>query len=930
MLRRRARLVFAFVAAILVVVLGASASAGAGTVPGGAANESAQAWFVELASPPAAKGTSKAKLKDERDAFYANAALQGLSVKQRYAFDTLWNGVSVDIPREQAGALATVPGVKAVYPVVPMTLAEDEPAADEPAADGEVATPAGVADPDLAFSTGMIGAPAANAAGWTGKGVKIGIIDSGVDYTNPDLSDGFGAGHRVAGGWDFVGDDYDAASSSSTYQPIPHPDPDPAPCDPVKADAIAARPGASSASAGHGTHVAGIAAAKAAGPGGVTGVAPEATIYAYRVFGCVGATDADVMAAAMQRAADDHVQVVNMSIGSAFANWPEYPTAVSADNLVGQGVVVVASIGNSGANGLFSAGAPGVGKNVIGVASVQNLALPALTFTVDNGTPTPLRVPYLQLQSTKEAPTAGVAGDIVYVGRGCLNEVASPPPGNDPVPAGGDPYLADPKGKVALIRRGVCTFNEKYDRAVKAGAIGVIVMNQGNAGRTGLFAGGSVVDLGVPGVTISSIDGDAIIALTTSRTMTWSDVRVIAPDPNAGLISDFSSWGLDAHLTLKPDISAPGGNITSTWPMTQFGGHNTISGTSMASPHVAGAAADYLQAHPGARPAEVRAALMNTSVPFLSLLGVTDSTARQGAGLVNVPNAIGAPVSISPSKISLGEGEGGPTVLTLRNTTASPITYNLSRTSALANGPSATTQYPFTFGNFFASIPVAFSANPVVVPANGTAQVTVTINAPAFAAKTIYGGFINATPVEGGTRLRVPFAGFKGDYQSIVAIGNGGCNLPMLARFGADTDKIDCAAGNPAIKGLIGQPAGGTWATPKQDPLILLYHLDHQVAAETVTLIDAATGAPVTQGGRIPTLEANSLLPRNSTPTTFFAFVWDGTQAFMTGNGKVQRKATPAGVYKLKFTITKATALNDTRAAQTETWTSPAITLRGD
>src|SRR5919198_867669 len=471
MLRWRARLGFPFAAAIVVVVLGAAASAGAGTVPGGAANESAQAWFVELASPPAVKGTNNAKLKAERNAFFANAALQGLSVHERYAFDTLWNGLSIDLPQAQAGALATVPGVKAVYPVVPMTLADDESAAD-----GEVATPGGVADPDLAFSTGMIGAPDANAAGWTGKGVKIGIIDSGVDYTNPDLSDGFGAGHRVAGGWDFVGDDDDAASTAPTLQPVPHPDPDPAPCDPVKADAIGAQPGASTASAGHGTHVAGIAAAKAAGPGGVTGVAPQATIYAYRVFGCVGATDSDIMAAAMERAADDGVQVVNMSIGSAFANWPEYPTAVASDNLVAKGVVVVASIGNSGANGLYSAGAPGVGKNVIGVASVQNLALPALTFTVDNGTPTPLRVPYLQLQSTTTAPTSGVAGDIVFVGRGCPKGSGSAP--NPPL-ADDDPYEADPNGKVALITRGYCLFNDKYDRAVKAGATAVIVMNDG-------------------------------------------------------------------------------------------------------------------------------------------------------------------------------------------------------------------------------------------------------------------------------------------------------------------------------------------------------------------------------------------------------------------------------------------------------------------
>jgi minor extracellular serine protease Vpr len=915
MLRRRARLGFAFAAAILVVVLGASASAGAGTVAGGAANESANAWFVELASPPAVKGTSKAKLKGERDAFYANAAVQGLAVKQRHAFDTLWNGVSVDIPAAQAGGLATVPGVKAVYPVVPMRLAEDESSAD-----GEVATPAGVADPNLAFSTGMIGAPAANAAGWTGKGIKIGIIDSGVDYTNPDLSDGFGVGHRVAGGWDFVGDSYDSNSDDSTYQPVPHPDANPAPCDPNTADAIAAQPGAGGSAAGHGTHVAGIAAAKAAGAGGVTGVAPEATLYAYRVFGCVGSTDSDIMAAAMERAADDGVQVVNMSIGAAFANWPEYPTAVASDNLVAKGVVVVASIGNSGANGLYSAGAPGVGKNVIGVASVQNLALPALTFTVANGTATPTRVPYLQLQSTTEAPTSGVAGDIVFVGRGCVAATTG---------TVDDPYEADPNGKVALIIRGLCTFNEKYDRAVKAGAKAVIIMNDGaNAGRVGLFAGGSVTDLGKPGVTISFTDGQAIRALAGSRTMTWTDVKVNAPDPAAGTISDFSSWGLDAHLNLKPDISAPGGNITSTWPMTQFGGHNTISGTSMASPHVAGAAADYLQAHPGATPLQVRTALMNTASPFLSLLGVQDSTARQGAGLVNVPAAINSTVSVSPNKISLGEGHGGATQVTLTNDGAAAVTYTLSDSAALAVGPSPTTQYPFTFGNFFFPAQVQFSSNPVTVPAHGTATVTVAIADPGWDPKTLYGGFIRFR-IGTTTALRIPYVGFSGDYQSIVAIGNGGCSLPMLVKIGDPaTDKIDCAAGNPAIKGLIGQPAGGTWSEPKSDPVVLLYHLDHQVATETVTLVDAATGAPVTGGGRSPILESNSLLTRNSTPTSFFAFVWDGTQAFTTGNGKVQRKATPGGVYKLKFTITKATALNDTRAAQTESWTSSAITLR--
>ena len=102
------------------------------------------------------------------------------------------------------------------------------------------------------------------------------------------------------------------------------------------------------------------------------------TFGAYRVFGCEGSTTADIMIAAMERALADGMQVLNMSIGSAF-QWPQYPTAVAATRLVNRGMVVVASIGNSGANGLYSAGAPGLGEKVIGVASYDNTnVLPAV------------------------------------------------------------------------------------------------------------------------------------------------------------------------------------------------------------------------------------------------------------------------------------------------------------------------------------------------------------------------------------------------------------------------------------------------------------------------------------------------------------------------------------------------------------------------
>lgn len=164
-------------------------------------------------------------------------------------------------------------------------------------------------------------------------------------------------------GWDFVGDAFNADSTSATYNPVPVPDADPDDCN------------------GHGSHVAGIVGASAASPGGVTGVAPGVTFGAYRVFGCEGSTTADIMIAAMERAYLDKMQVLNMSIGSSF-QWPQYPTAVAASRLANKGVIVVASIGNSGANGLYAAGAPGLGDKVIGVASFDNTHVALTTFTI--------------------------------------------------------------------------------------------------------------------------------------------------------------------------------------------------------------------------------------------------------------------------------------------------------------------------------------------------------------------------------------------------------------------------------------------------------------------------------------------------------------------------------------------------------------------
>ena len=439
---------------------------------GGVIDETPNAWFVELSSKPAVDGTSAKALKREKAAFRAAAKKAGLEYSERYAFDTLWNGLSIEIDPASLGKLARIPGVKALYPVVRFSM-------PEPAVSG----------PDMGTAVAMTGADIAQSdLGLTGDGVKVAVMDTGIDYDHPDLGGCFGDGCRVAMGWDFVGDAYNADPSSPSYNPIPSPDDDPDDCQ------------------GHGTHVAGIVGAN----GVVTGVAPGATLGAYRVFGCNGSTEADIMIAAMEMALADGMDVLNMSIGSSF-QWPQYPTAQASDRMVNKGMVVVASIGNSGSTGTYSAGAPGVGKKVIGVASFDNTHSLGPYFEV-NAT----NIAYNGMSFALPAPTSGTE-EIVFVGRGCDIDL---------------PYLADPAGKVALIERGACSFNEKAVNALAAGATAAVIHNSSPGNFNGTL--GTPVALAV--VSISQEDGLFIRGLEPVN-MTWTDQLGSFPSSTGGLIS---------------------------------------------------------------------------------------------------------------------------------------------------------------------------------------------------------------------------------------------------------------------------------------------------------------------------------------------------------------------------------------------------------
>ena len=844
-----------------------------------AQSENATAWFVQLRGKPLAEGGRASSLSSERTKFKSALKGAGVQAKERFDYRTLWNGYSMQMSSAEASRVARLPGVAAVYPVVNI---ERPPQPDD--AGSTV---------DVINAITQTGVDQARAEGWTGAGVKVGIIDTGIDYDHPDLGSCFGPGCKVEFGYDLVGDAYNSGGAGTA--PIPNPDPDPDDCN------------------GHGTHVAGITGAKAAAAGGVTGVAPEVTLGAYRVFGCTGSSSADVINAALELAYLDGMQVVNMSLGAAL-QWPQYPTVYMSGVLVKNGVSVVASAGNNGATGSFSLGAPGVGAGVIGVASFDNAKVLLSVLTV-NGTD----IGYQPMTFTPPVPTAGTE-EIVYVGRGCVDSDTTLP-GNQT-----DPYLADPAGKAALIDRGACSFGEKYLRAAAAGATAVLVANNVPGVVNGTLGAAPPAGVTAPAVGISQADGLFIRAQAAPVEMVWTARRGAFPNPTAGLISSFSSYGLAPTLDFKPDVGAPGGAIYSTYPL-ENGGYATLSGTSMSAPHTAGAVALMLQANPALKPLEIRDRLQNHADPKVWSgnpgLGFLDFAARQGAGMIDVADTINATVGITPAKLPLGEGAAGPQTrtLTVRNWGAAPVTYNLSSVNTLSFGrliaPSGTTNAPtaFTQPAFVGGATVKFAKPSVTVPAGGTAVVKATITPDPNTSSSgiftgrVYGGYLVLTPSGGGEPLRVPFGGFTGDYQAVQPLDgfNNVPTFPWLAKL---------AAGS-----FTNQPAGATYTLEGGDTPWFLVHINHPAQRVEFQIVDAATGTPLDP--TYSNFDRADYLGRNGTRTLFYSFEWTG-QRIADASGTLVD--VPDGEYRVNVRALKANGVASD-PAHWQVWTSPIVTI---
>ncbi|MFO1340196.1 MAG: S8 family serine peptidase [Burkholderiaceae bacterium] len=560
--------------------------------------------------------------------------------------------------------------------------------------------------------------------------------------------------------------------------------------------------------------------------------------------------------------------------------------AKAADRLVKVGMVMVASIGNSGTSGLYAAGAPGVGKNVIGVASFDNTNVVLPKFTVS---PDAQPIGWQQATGAPNAPGLGHVpmsrtGTVASTADAC----AALLPGQPDWHRG-----ADPPRQLQLRRR------PSTPRPPAPGRVPTTTCRRISPTVVGTPA------ITVPVVSISDTEGALIDARLAAGAvdMTWTADPGTFPNLTGGLISSFSSYGLAADLSLKPNIGAPGGLIYSTYPL-ELGGYATLSGTSMASPHTAGGAALLLQANPKIKAGQMRDRMQNSADPKNWQgnpgLGYLDQVHRQGAGMLDLVGAAQSTVLVQPGELALGESQQGPATRTLsfKNSGTTAVTYTLSHSSALATGPNT-----FTVSALDAPATVAFGAATVTVPAKGSATVDVTITAPeGLADKSLYGGYLVATSQADGKVLRVPYAGFKGDYQSIQVLAPTGSGFPWLAKFDGTN--------------YTNQPGGATYTMAGNDIPFFLVHLDHQSRQMKLEAFDAATNESKHY------VSLDNYLPRSSTATGFFTWTWDGT-TFKKGG-----TPTPVanGTYIVKMSVLKA--LGDANnPADWETWTSPAVTI---
>lgn len=707
--------------------------------------------------------------------------LDGEKLEVLHSYTTVENGFAAVVPYGKLEEIRQLPGVAAAY-----------------------AAPVFKVAPDMPTTMTELGG-LENTSGYQGEGMVIAIVDSGLEISHPlftqapttpalaknDLENVLASKNLKAE------EKKSGITASQVYKTAKVP----FAFDYADNDLDVAPNGAGD----HGTHVAGIAAANAGVVADVVGVAPQAQILAMKVFsssGSNGATWADILAAA-----DDAValgaDVINMSLGSTCGfSTPEGEEGVAEvlKNIASSGVMLSISAGNEYSAALGTR----IGKGH------------ALTQNPDYGTvasPSSYSEP-LSIASVEKADsidscylTVGerkVAFNDTVEDKTVENVKGDSPSFRSLASKGSLDYVVVPgfgeakdyedlgvSGKIALVSRGSVEYNTKKEAAKAAGAAGILVYNN-EPGM--LYMQMDNYDL--PSAFISQADGKYLVGLAEGqRKLTVSATSGSVDNPTSGEMSDFSSWGVTPELTLKPDLTAPGGNIKSA---TTGGGYTTKSGTSMSAPFVSGAMAlvkQYVEQKNYASTETKKANLVSNllmSTADLVMAGTTPySPRKQGAGSVNIAAATSTKAYLTAvdggrPKVELGDDANKTGEYTIKfevhNLSDKPLTYAVGGyvqtdakevTKKLGDKDvEQVTELPY-------KLSTQIAAQEITVPASGTVTVTVpvSLNQPdrdymdSFVNGTYIEGFVTLTPSSGTQpTLSIPYMGFYGDWTQAPII----------------------------------------------------------------------------------------------------------------------------------------------------------------
>lgn len=784
------------------------------------------AVVIRFASEPAARvwaastrsGTSETERAAATRAAAVNAraeqnvgmvelARSGIAHTELYRLQRTANAVVLRVKPEHMARLRQLPGVVSVdyAPIHVLTNSTSVPFTGAPQVWGNT-----------------IGLP---GGGLTGTGMKIGIIDTGIDYQHPTfggtgvltdyqandrsvISDTIGGNPifptaRVVGGMDFVGDLYTGANT-------PVPDPDPMDCN------------------GHGSHVAGSAAgggvttanAPFAGPYNTStsfstlkigpGVAPQANLYALRVFGCGGSTA--VTAQAIEWAVDpngddnfgDRLDVINMSLGSNFG-LPTDLTTETSSNATLTGMVVVASAGNAG-DTFYISGSPGAAAEAIAVANV-----------LDNGLAGPLRVnapaAIAGFMTTGSAsfgvgpPPTGVTSDIVYADDGST-AVVPPTTGTGTINDGCQtPFVnaAAVAGKIAMLDRGGCGFKFKARNAELNGAIGVIIANLPTsatpATAPGMADDPTIASVNVPVASVNLANGDLLRANIAAP----ANVTMFSGADTASASTSRGPRGGGSAFRLKPDMAAPGTSISSaqtgvtctgTAPSTGCqvanasgflpnGAVLVISGTSMAAPHVAGMMALLRQQNPSLSVEQLKALATSSATHDITVGpgGLLDryATSRVGSGRMD------APAAATASLIAYDEDNDGASGVAFDfEPTAS--NNSTTRTIRIQNRRAAPQTVDLAIDTILNAPGVTFSIDgptSISVPGPGSATVTVRLTADVAAMDRNRDPTMSPTQAVGAPAALAAFGNvprhFIAEESALLKVSTGGTERARVA-----------------------------------------------------------------------------------------------------------------------------------------------------